>query len=164
MRLSSLVVGEVSGRSGRKYFFFFLTCINIYSTFTFLFKVHEMVRYAQDYTTCRKIAFEEYFSLDSRQKEGLVNEITPDQACGICDNCTRPTNSVLFENISQQVGTIVRLCNLLRSVNERVTMIKLVQMLQKRGLGVIKSRVEKDENIMIPIDRKYTEYVKVIIF
>ncbi|KAI9247808.1 P-loop containing nucleoside triphosphate hydrolase protein [Helicostylum pulchrum] len=136
MRLSSLVVGEVTGRSG----------------------LREMVKYAQDYTTCRKIAFEEYFSLDSSQKEGLVNEITPDQACGICDNCTRPTNSVLFENIGQKVATIVRLCNLLKSVNERVTMIKLVQMLQKRGLGLIKSRVEEDTNIMIPFDRKYSEY------
>lgn len=119
-----------------------------------------MVKYAQDYKTCRKIAFENYFSLDSGQKEGLVNQITPDQACGVCDNCNRIPNSVLVENISPVVRTIVKLCNLLQQVNNRVTMNKLVQMLQKRGLGLIKSRVEADESMMIPLDRKYNEYVK----
>ncbi|KAI8387533.1 P-loop containing nucleoside triphosphate hydrolase protein [Blakeslea trispora] len=137
MRLSSLVVGEVSGQTG----------------------LYEMARYAQDYVTCRKILFERYFSLDAaKSSEGLVNQVTPDQVCGICDNCTRPEGTAISQNIRPLAETIVRLCRLLKSVNERVTMSKLVQMLQGRGLGIAKSHVQKDGRIQIPVDRSLSDY------
>ncbi|KAI8363834.1 P-loop containing nucleoside triphosphate hydrolase protein [Choanephora cucurbitarum] len=137
MRLSSLVVGEVSGQAG----------------------LYEMVRYAQDYVTCRKVLFERYFSLDAAESsEGLVNQVTPDQICGICDNCTRPKGTVTTQNIRPLAETIIRLCRVLKSVNERVTMSKLVQMLQGRGLGIAKSQVQQDSHIQIPIDRSLNDY------
>lgn len=120
--------------------------------------MYKMINYAQDYITCRKILFEKHFSLDTGSK-GLVNKITPDQPCGICDNCTREENEIEIKNIKEEAEVIVRLCNLLNQFNEKVTMIKLVQMLQGRGLGVIKSRVQSDPNITIPFTRKYSEYV-----
>ena len=116
-----------------------------------------MINYAQDYTTCRKILFEKYFSLDAT--EGLVNKITPDQPCGICDNCTRPRDSLEIKNIRPIAETIIRLCNLLKQHNEKVTMVKLVQMLQGRGLGIVKQKVQQDTHIHLPIDRSYPEYV-----
>jgi ATP-dependent DNA helicase Q1 len=125
-----------------------------------------MVKFAQDYLTCRKILFEKYFSLDSNtaknKSDGLVNKITPDQPCGICDNCTRSKDSVVIENIRDEAESIIRLCDILKQHNERVTMNKLVQMLQGRGLGVVKSRVLNDSKIKIPINRKYSEYVSII--
>lgn len=117
-----------------------------------------MVKYAQDYVTCRKILFERYFSLEQR-REGLVNKITPDQSCGICDNCNRPDSQIRIENIYPVAKSIIQLCNILRTVNERVTMGKLVQMVQGRDLRLIKSRVLSDPAYGIPIDRKYSEYV-----
>lgn len=123
-----------------------------------------MIKYAQDYITCRKILFEKYFSLEassssSRKKDGLVNKITPDQPCGICDNCTRNQGTYTIQDIRSEATSIVQLCNMLKQVNERVTMVKLVQMLQGRQLGVIKSRVLNNSSIQIPFDRKYSEYV-----
>ncbi|KAI8979996.1 P-loop containing nucleoside triphosphate hydrolase protein [Pilobolus umbonatus] len=135
MRLSSLVVGEVTGQKG----------------------LFEMIRYAQDYLTCRKILFERYFSLDSGDKEGLVNKVTPDQPCGICDNCNRSERDVVIENIQKEAKTLVQLCYFLKEYNERVTMAKLVQMAQGRGLGIIKTRVMNDPDVHIPIDRKFNE-------
>lgn len=123
-----------------------------------------MVKYAQNYKTCRKVLFEKYFSLDSSSSSSentLVNKITPDQPCGICDNCTRPEDQVAVENIRTIAETIVRLCTVLQQHNERVTMPKLVQMLLGRGLGIIKSRVLNDKDMQIPI-RKYNEYVCII--
>jgi ATP-dependent DNA helicase Q1 len=120
--------------------------------------VNEMVKYAQDYVTCRKILFERYFSLEQR-KEGLVNKITPDQPCGICDNCNR-TDEIQVENIYLVAKSIIQLCNILRTVNERVTMPKLVQMVQGRGLGLVKTQVLSNPGIGLPLDRKYSEYVK----
>lgn len=121
-----------------------------------------MIKYAEDYKTCRKILFENYFALDSNNNEGVVNEITPDKACGNCDNCNRVPEDVCTEDISEVAETIIRLCLLLKKVNERVTMTKLAQMLQNRGLGPLKSVVERDDRIMIPIDRKYNEHVSFI--
>lgn len=121
--------------------------------------VYEMIKYAENYTTCRKILFENYFSLDSSNNEGVVNEITPDEPCGNCDNCNRAPKTICTEDISEVAEAIIRLCVLLKKVNERVTMTKLTQMLQNRGLGALKSTVERDENMMIPVDRKYGEHV-----
>ncbi|KAI9483682.1 MAG: P-loop containing nucleoside triphosphate hydrolase protein [Benjaminiella poitrasii] len=136
MRLSSLVVGEVSGING----------------------LYEMTRYAQDYRTCRKILFEKYFYLDSTSEEGLVNKITPDKPCGICDNCTRPKDQVTIINIRQIAETIIRLCIMLKDHNVRVTMKKLAQMVQGRDLGIIKSRALNNPQMKIPIGREYSEY------
>ncbi|KAI8991957.1 P-loop containing nucleoside triphosphate hydrolase protein [Mycotypha africana] len=140
MRLSSLVVGEVSGRNG----------------------LYEMIRYAQDYRTCRKILFEKYFSLDavseSSSEEGLVNKITPDEPCGICDNCQRSNGSIRSEDIAPLAKALVQLCKILKDFNERVTMSKLVQMAQGRQLGIVKTKVMNDPSIQIPFDRKYNDY------
>ncbi|RCI05715.1 hypothetical protein CU098_013197 [Rhizopus stolonifer] len=97
-----------------------------------------MAKCAQGYVTCRKI--------------------TSDQSCGICDNCTGPQESVHIKNIRPVAEAIVRLCMLLKDLNERVTMAKLVQMVQGRGLGIAKTRVQQDDRIQIPIDKTYTEY------
>jgi ATP-dependent DNA helicase Q1 len=136
-----------------------MVCIVILNHFLL---VYEMVKYAQDYIICRKILFEKYFSLDSTGKEeekGLVNKITPDQPCGVCDNCTRPAGDLIMEDIREEAKSIIQLCTLLKQFNERVTMIKLVQMLQGRQLGVVKSRVLNNPNMKIPLNKKYTEYV-----
>lgn len=50
-----------------------------------------MIKYSQGYTRRRKVLFEKYFSLD--RSGGLVNKFTPDQPCGVCDNCTRTKDS-----------------------------------------------------------------------
>lgn len=122
--------------------------------------VYEMVKYAQNYKTCRKVLFEKYFTLDSsvNSEDTLVNKITPDQPCGICDNCTRPKEQIVVEDIHSTAETIIRLCIVLQQHNERVTMPKLVQMLLGRGLGIMKTRVMNDKKIQVPI-RKYSEYV-----
>ncbi|ORE03754.1 ATP-dependent DNA helicase [Rhizopus microsporus var. microsporus] len=119
--------------------------------------VYQMVKYAQDYTTCRKILFERYFELDAQEGEGLVNNVTPDQPCGICDNCTRSRDEIVVENISTEARTLITICDMMKQVNERVTMNKLVQMIQGRGLGIIKSHIMNRPDIEIPI-RRFTEY------
>lgn len=123
-----------------------------------------MVNYAQDYLTCRKVLFEKYFSFDADGEEGLVNKITPNESCGICDNCQRPEEEVITEDIYSVALSIVKLCGILKDYNERVTMTKLVQMLQGRGLGIVKSRVLEDHSLNIPIDRKYSDYVRIYLF
>lgn len=119
--------------------------------------VYQMVKYAQDYTTCRKVLFESYFALDANEQ--LVNEISLDESCGVCDNCNRSSEDVVFKDIGIEAKALIVLCDILKELNERITMTKLVQMVQGRGLGLAKSRVMNDPEIEIPI-RTLTEYVK----
>ncbi|KAI8885101.1 P-loop containing nucleoside triphosphate hydrolase protein [Backusella circina FSU 941] len=134
MRLSSFVVSDINGKDS----------------------LYEMVNYAQTHQECRKILFERYFSLDT---DGVVNGITLDQTCGICDNCTRAESSqnVVVEDIIDVARAIARLSNTLITHNEKATMSKLVQMLRGRQLGVMKSRVMNSSQMKIPIDSKYTD-------
>ncbi|KAG1452956.1 hypothetical protein G6F46_009494 [Rhizopus delemar] len=118
-------------------------------------EVYQMVKYAQDYTTCRKVLFESYFALDANEQ--LVNEISLDESCGVCDNCNRSSEDVVFKDIGIEAKALIVLCDILKELNERITMTKLVQMVQGRGLGLAKSRVMNDPEIEIPI-RTLTEY------
>jgi ATP-dependent DNA helicase Q1 len=121
-----------------------------------------MVNYAQTHQDCRKILFERYFSLDT---DGVVNRITLDETCGICDNCTRENSeqSVAVEDIIDVARSMVRLSNTVIMHKEKATMSKLVQMLRGRQLGLMKSRVMNSSQIKIPVDSKYTDNVTIAI-
>ncbi|KAI9281058.1 P-loop containing nucleoside triphosphate hydrolase protein [Sporodiniella umbellata] len=130
-RLNSMVVSEVNGRNA----------------------LEQMVCYAQDYLTCRKVLFETYFALDSQDE--LINKTTPDQICGMCDNCNRPRGDVVTKNISKEARSLIVLCETLKELKERVTMNKLVQMMQGRALGIAKARITNHPHMEIPI-RSYS--------
>ncbi|KAI8379702.1 P-loop containing nucleoside triphosphate hydrolase protein [Radiomyces spectabilis] len=143
-RLSAFVVTEVQGRN------------NLYA----------MIRYAQDYVTCRKIIFEKYFMCDpsiisgSSSSDSVINEVTPDTACGICDNCTRHSDDAMQlvrRDITLEGMTLVRLCRALKRVNERVTMLKLIQLWQGRGLKAAKiESLRQDTDVALPADRSFS--------
>ena len=123
-----------------------------------------MIQYAQDYKTCRKIAFEKYLTVDPTLVGGtkrLVNQITPDQPCGICDNCTRDTDEIVMEDITMLAVSFVRLCRALSTAKERATMHKVVQLLQGRGLAGVHLEHLKGNNDFVDIDlaKLYTLHV-----
>ncbi|KAI9287808.1 P-loop containing nucleoside triphosphate hydrolase protein [Umbelopsis sp. AD052] len=121
IRLTTLVVGDLNGKD------------NVYG----------MIRYAQDYRTCRKIFFESYFSNDptvsSSQYSGqLLNTTSMDQPCELCDNCRRRKgdgHSVVSKDITLEAMTAVKIANAAQiSSEERVTMVKMVNYMRGRGL------------------------------
>ncbi|CAO3683123.1 unnamed protein product [Umbelopsis ramanniana] len=127
IRLTTLVVGDLNGKD------------NVYG----------MIRYAQDYRTCRKIFFESYFSNDptvsSSQYSGqLLNTTSMDQTCELCDNCRRRNgdgHSVVSKDITLEAMTAVKIANAAQtSSEERVTMVKMVHYMRGRGLKKVGSR------------------------
>ncbi|CAO3589302.1 unnamed protein product [Absidia cylindrospora] len=147
-RLSTMVVTEVQGRDN----------------------LNAIVRYAQEYTTCRKIFFEKYFFLESgnlqfQQQDDndddsstlLVNKTTPDIPCGICDNCVRDRSTVVLDDISIETLTLVTILRSLQQLNERVTLIKLISIWKAKGLKALHlDHLKQNNNICVPVDSKYS--------
>ncbi|KAI8337702.1 P-loop containing nucleoside triphosphate hydrolase protein [Chlamydoabsidia padenii] len=144
-RLSIMTVSEVQGREN----------------------LNAIVRYAQNYSTCRKILFEKYFFLDSGNLQQqykdddndiqLVNQITPDIKCGTCDNCQRDLSSVVVYNIGKETVTLVVILRALKQLNERVTMVKLISIWKGKGLKMLHlEHLKQNSDISFPVDSKYT--------
>ncbi|KAJ8659580.1 hypothetical protein O0I10_004557 [Lichtheimia ornata] len=126
--------------------------------------LYAMVKYAQDFTTCRKILFERYFSFDPsisaphQHADMLVNETSVDVPCGRCDNCTRG-DTVSFQDITVEALTLVRVCHELAKQQQRVTFSKLLQIWQGYGLKAVNlEKLRHDQSIQLPVDKKYSIY------
>ncbi|KAH8555970.1 P-loop containing nucleoside triphosphate hydrolase protein [Umbelopsis sp. PMI_123] len=129
--------------------------------------VYGMIRYAQDYQTCRKIFFESYFSNDptvssSEYSGRLLNTTSMDRTCELCDNCRRKKGDglhVVSKDITLEAMTAVKIANTAQmNTEERVTMIKMVQYM--RGRGLKKGGLEdlfKSENLEVAAKKKWTD-------
>ncbi|KAI8066399.1 P-loop containing nucleoside triphosphate hydrolase protein [Gongronella butleri] len=139
-RLASMSVSEVQGRDN----------------------LNAMVKYAQDYKTCRKILFEKYFYCNAdqwqqQQADHLVNQTTPDQPCTICDNCTRDPATVTSVDITDDTVALIHLLRALKQMNQRVTMAKLIS--AWKGLGLRSLQVEslvKNHPLIRPVDKRFS--------
>ncbi|KAI9271878.1 P-loop containing nucleoside triphosphate hydrolase protein [Phascolomyces articulosus] len=121
--------------------------------------VYKMMEYAQDLTTCRKIMFEKYFSVDSSIPtftSGIVNQISPDIPCGTCDNCTRqePIQSV---DISKETLALAHLCKAVYDNNENVTLKVLLTLWQGRQLKKYSLEyMKKNDKVEVPVKKTFS--------
>lgn len=91
-RLSTLTLGEVEGQKKRKSKENMLLICTVYTAsncarMAYFRTVHNMLKYALDYKTCRKLLFDSYFG-------NPANVVAPyaesdRTVCGHCDNCLR---------------------------------------------------------------------------
>ncbi|KAF8600248.1 ATP-dependent DNA helicase [Ceratobasidium sp. AG-I] len=112
-RLSSLICGEIGGQE----------------------KLHDMLRFAQDLTGCRKLLFANYFSSSSALSLSSWTtepngKLTP---CGHCDNCTRPPETVSTKDVTLDAWTIIRVAQTIDGEGGRVTVGMLADL--ARGVG-----------------------------
>jgi ATP-dependent DNA helicase Q1 len=126
--------------------------------------VNAIVRYGQDYTTCRKDFFEKHFFVDADnlqhgQKDSSLVSAGP---CGTCDNCRRDPADVVVENIANELKTLLTILRTLKRYSkERVTMIKLISLWKGRGLKVAGLESLKHmQHVVLPADAKYSEAVR----
>ncbi|CAO3598536.1 unnamed protein product [Absidia cylindrospora] len=142
-RLSTMTVSEIQGREN----------------------LNAMIHYGQDYTMCRKLFFEKYFYVDDgnlqqHRMDGvsiMMNETTPDNHCGICDNCLRDRSTVILEDIGKETVTLILILRALSQLGQRVTMAKLISIWQGKGLKTLHlESLKKNDNVVIPADQKFT--------
>ncbi|KAF8316779.1 ATP-dependent DNA helicase [Clavulina sp. PMI_390] len=117
-RMSALICGEVEGQD----------------------KLHEMLRFAQDLTECRKIQFAQYFSTSSSLSLSAWTDASASGStaslnrCGHCDNCSRPPTSITTRDVTLESWQILRVLEQVASRDGgRVTIGMLADLV--RGVG-----------------------------
>ncbi|WWD07841.1 hypothetical protein V865_005947 [Kwoniella europaea PYCC6329] len=117
-RLSSLIYGDVDGSS----------------------KLQEMLRFAQDLKTCRKVAFAKYFSASAHLSasawdapDALSSSSGSTSTCEICDNCLRDPSSIITKDVTAETWKILKVAQYVQNEGGRVTLANLSDLV--RGLG-----------------------------
>nr|XP_018265542.1 ATP-dependent DNA helicase [Kwoniella dejecticola CBS 10117]OBR87700.1 ATP-dependent DNA helicase [Kwoniella dejecticola CBS 10117] len=103
-------------------------------------KLREMLKFAQDLETCRKVAFARYFSASAHLSasawdapDTLSSSSGTTSKCGICDNCTREPDSIVTKDVSVEAWRILKVAQYVQSEHGRVTLANLSDLV--RGLG-----------------------------
>ncbi|OWZ78617.1 ATP-dependent DNA helicase [Cryptococcus neoformans Bt85] len=106
-------------------------------------KLHEMLKFAQDLRTCRKVAFAKYFSASAHLSAASWDNptsfsssdstSTSTSPCEICDNCLRPPTSISTRDVTLESWKILRIAQVIAKQNGRVTLPNLASL--ARGLG-----------------------------
>ncbi|KAG9048491.1 hypothetical protein FS837_012747 [Tulasnella sp. UAMH 9824] len=100
-------------------------------------KLHAILRFALDKVKCRKIAFAEYFSAATSLSLSSWNDngSTFVDRCGHCDNCTRPPQSNVQQDVTLEAW---KLCKILDEVHQsqgRLTIASLAALARGNGSG-----------------------------
>ncbi|KAI8869891.1 ATP-dependent DNA helicase, partial [Ramicandelaber brevisporus] len=83
-------------------------------------KAREMIKYAEEVSTCRKLQFEKYF--DDNKGDGTT-------CVTKCDICTRSATKALQSvDITKEAGHLTRILNAANGVGDRLTISKLVDL------------------------------------
>ncbi|KAI6165945.1 P-loop containing nucleoside triphosphate hydrolase protein [Pisolithus thermaeus] len=98
-------------------------------------KLHDMLRFAQDMSECRKILFARYFSASSdlSMASWTTEESRATDRCGHCDNCTRSPETVEQRDVSLEAWQILKILETISAQGTRQTIAGLGDL--ARGLG-----------------------------
>ncbi|KAI6121912.1 ATP-dependent DNA helicase [Pisolithus sp. B1] len=98
-------------------------------------KLHDMLRFAQDMSECRKILFARYFSASSdlSMASWTTEESRATDRCGHCDNCTRSPETVEQRDVTLEAWQILKILETISAQGTRQTIAGLGDL--ARGLG-----------------------------
>lgn len=86
-------------------------------------KVHDMITFAQDVTTCRKKLFAYYLSSSSNLPQELEN-------CHDCDNCNRSPTTLQTLSMKSITWKMLKLLEQAHNTSKSFTVLQLVEQLQ----------------------------------
>ncbi|KIJ27343.1 hypothetical protein M422DRAFT_37824 [Sphaerobolus stellatus SS14] len=114
-RLTALTCGEVGGQE----------------------KLHDMLRFAQNVTECRKVLFANYFSASSSLSLSSWTSSTAGALtrCGHCDNCTRDPETLDKRDVTLESWQILKIMHEIESQGGRVTLGMLADLIRGAGGG-----------------------------
>ncbi|KAG8983933.1 hypothetical protein FRB90_005641 [Tulasnella sp. 427] len=100
-------------------------------------KLHSILRFALDKVKCRKIAFAEYFSAATSLSLSSWNDngSTFVDRCGHCDNCTRPPESNVPQDVTFEAWKLCRIIDEVHRSRGRLTIASLAALARGNGGG-----------------------------
>ncbi|KAF9527696.1 P-loop containing nucleoside triphosphate hydrolase protein [Crepidotus variabilis] len=121
-------------------------------------KLHAVLDFAEDLTTCRKVQFAEYFSHSSQLSVSSwsTSETGALDRCGHCDNCTRPAGSTENRDCTLAAWQLLKITQSVRQQGGKLTLTKLAA-LARGGKGAYdvstkKGRRQEKETFTIDLD------------
>lgn len=105
-------------------------------------KLYEVVRFAEDKRTCRKILFARYFAnaYDSSQSYDADEANTP---CGHCDNCQRDPATVSTLDITEQAYRALRAIEAATAQRGTLTLPQAADLVRGNGGGAFSTQQAK---------------------
>lgn len=95
--------------------------------------MYQILDYAEDLSTCRKLLFSSYFASTHANKSAFEPGTTADDPCGHCDNCLRSPATFSAVSVSQEVYKTLRLVAAAEEQNATLTLLQASDLV--RGLG-----------------------------
>lgn len=159
----SMTITDLGGKDRGKAAYVFHVYVTLLTLHHFTV-VHEMLRFAQDITECRKILFAKsaapftnclslvidanssqyrYFSMSANV--AIASWTTNDEdaltRCGHCDNCKRSQDLVEHKDVALFAWRILKVVEAVERMRGRVTLNKLIALVRGNGGGKIDAAV-----------------------
>ncbi|GAA5863357.1 hypothetical protein JCM1840_007500 [Sporobolomyces johnsonii] len=106
-------------------------------------KLYDVVAFAEDYRTCRKILFARYFS--STYDSGAAFDANGDDPCGVCDNCTRDPSTISTLDISLHAYRALRIISAANSQRGTLTLPQAADLVRGNGGGTFSTQEGKSK-------------------
>ncbi|GLB39373.1 putative ATP-dependent DNA helicase [Lyophyllum shimeji] len=101
------------------------------------YKLHAMLKFAEDLAECRKIQFAKYFSHSSQlaMSAWTTGESDALSRCGHCDNCTRPAEQIDRRDVTFQAWQLVKITEALNQDGANITLNSLAALARGKAGG-----------------------------
>ncbi|GAA5924221.1 RecQ family ATP-dependent DNA helicase [Sporobolomyces koalae] len=122
-------------------------------------KLYEMLQFAQDLKSCRKVLFARYFAStydDSRAFDDAEGE----EPCGSCDNCVRDAADIVTHDISDQAYRALRIIAAAEAQHGTLTLPQAADLVRGNGGGSFSTR-DKNNKVKGKVDVTQVAGVKV---
>ncbi|GAA5957859.1 hypothetical protein JCM21900_001289 [Sporobolomyces salmonicolor] len=106
-------------------------------------KLYDVVAFAEDYRTCRKVLFARYFA--STYDNDTAFDENGDDPCGVCDNCTRDPFTISTLDISLHAYRALRIISAANSQRGTLTLPQAADLVRGNGGGTFSTQEAKSK-------------------
>ncbi|GAA5960439.1 hypothetical protein JCM3765_007514 [Sporobolomyces pararoseus] len=107
-------------------------------------KLYEMLQFAQDFRTCRKVLFNRYFASTYDDSKAFDDE-EGEQPCESCDNCVRDESTIKSVDISAQAYRALRIITAACAQDGTLTLPQAADLVRGNGGGSFSTRAKNSK-------------------
>ncbi|GAA5894862.1 RecQ family ATP-dependent DNA helicase [Sporobolomyces salmoneus] len=113
-------------------------------------KLYEMLQFAQDYKTCRKVLFARYFASTYDDSKAFDDD-EGEEPCESCDNCLRDASTIKTIDITTQAYRALRIISAAEAQDGTLTLPQAADLIRGNGGGSFSTR-DKNAKVKGKVD------------
>ncbi|GAA5873510.1 hypothetical protein JCM16303_001150 [Sporobolomyces ruberrimus] len=114
-------------------------------------KLYEMLKFALDHKTCRKVLFARYFA-STYDDSKAFDEEEGEEPCGSCDNCLRDSSTFEIVDISTQAYRALRIISAAAAQSGTLTLPQAGDLVRGNGGGSFSTKGDKNTKVKGKVD------------